>query len=121
MTALTDWLDAAKTRADAATEGSWWVMLNPAGDRYLIAHTVGDMGDPSEVAEVDDSWDAEFIAAARTDLPKALDALRAVLDLAESEWWDAQEEDLAGVVHSDRVVAVADLRNAITTALGVTP
>lgn len=116
MTALTDWLDAAKTRADAATEGSWWVMLNPAGDRYLIAHTVGDMGDPSEVAEVEDSWDAEFIAAARTDLPKTLDALRAVLDLhtTESSGWCTECDRMAGP--SGRCDTVA----ALATALGVT-
>lgn len=112
---ITGWLDAAKARADAATEGSWWVMLNPAGDRYLIAHTVGDMGDPSEVAEVDDSWDAEFIAAARTDLPKALDALRAV-----QAYLDDLDHQFAGdVIPAAHVVY--DIERVVASALGVTP
>jgi hypothetical protein len=103
MTALTDYLAEIKARADAATGGPWHEEAgNVCGaDARLVA-----TGSRIYPVAVDD---ANFIAAARTDVPKLVAALEAVLRLIETEPWDPEEQD-----------AVSAIRNAITSALGVT-
>lgn len=74
-------LEQIRARADAATPGPWYVeqMGNHHEDvlalsedgSYVIAEHAGD--------------DAEFIAHAREDVPRLLDALQAVLDMHVSE------------------------------------
>lgn len=72
-------LDEIQARADAATEGPWtWAAHTTAdGDEWAVF----DGGD-SALAANRDGWapDAAFIAAARTDVPRLVAALRAVLE-----------------------------------------
>lgn len=101
---INDWLDQAEARADAASKGPW------------ERHDDAVWGFGPIVAEFRTHIaDAEFIAASRTDLPAAIAALRAVLDLVEP-------------LHPDDAVSEADqaverqdarVRDAIATALGV--
>jgi hypothetical protein len=104
---VTDWLDAAKARADVATDGPW------EADGLEGNLDAGDV----RVAEVG-MWredDAIFIAAARTDLPKALDALRAVLTVLDLH----DESERYGLPWGD--APIYEIRDAIATALGVQP
>lgn len=89
MTTLTDWLDQAEERADPA---------------WRVADIWASDADPDA-------------AAARTDLPAAIAALRAVLDLVERDAYYAQvsADGEALIVEAD------DVRDAIADALGVQP
>ncbi len=81
---ITAWLDEAQQRADAATEGPWHGYgLDPNGAYFVHGGTeaVGYFAADPIVTEGAIEEDAEFIAHARTDLPRALAALRAVLGL----------------------------------------
>ena len=83
-----DRLDQIEARAQAATEGPWeW---HPYGVSGRTLATPGPVigGFPTHelnVLKTTDDWppndpDAEFIAAARTDVPVLVAAVRAVLD-----------------------------------------
>ena len=80
MTDPREILDQIQARADAATEGPWtWASHTTVdGDQWAVL----DKQDHA-LAENRDGWgpDAEFIAAARTDVPALVDALQAVLEL----------------------------------------
>ena len=80
---MSDYLDQAAERIDAATEGPWEVLEDsnqqPAGcgpimEQLIVAgeDAVLDWGNGTRKA------DAEFIAHAREDLPRLLAAVRAV-------------------------------------------
>lgn len=84
MDETAEWIAEALVRSDAATTGPWQVC--PTSSEGAHGHAVTAEGVTEEpIVAVD--WgcpvieDATFIAAARTDLPKALVALRAILDL----------------------------------------
>ena len=94
MTAA-EWLDQAQARCDAATEGPWALDLK-WDERHGTNYGV-------DAIEAHDTWpvvdggieeDAEFIAAARTDLPRAIAALRAAMEVHEPtrpvRWVDRQ-------------------------------
>lgn len=72
------WCDQVDARTIAATDGPWtyggqgWVFAPSP----IPAHSIDDL-----LATVTDDETGAFIAHARTDLPAATDALRAVLDL----------------------------------------
>lgn len=82
----TERLDEIEARADAATDGPW-----EAWDRGIgfEVHVDGE-GLNSEFRETFQQADAEFIAAARTDVPQLVTALRAVLNLAD--WHETKAE-----------------------------
>lgn len=117
MSEVTQWLDQAQARADISEPGPW------EADKGLIIRVVyedrGEMnGTPVREPVVYPiakalALEAEFIAAARTDLPAALAALRAVLNLVdtytERDWGDREWGDVPGW----------RLRDEIATALGV--
>ncbi|QAV29763.1 hypothetical protein [Micrococcus luteus] len=75
-----------RKQADAATEGPWEA---DGLEGTITSKTDGLVTDPQGPYLVVDGitmWaesDAEFIAAARTDVPRLVDALDAVLDLAD--------------------------------------
>lgn len=98
MPDLTDLLDEIQDRADRATDGPWsWA---------------------SHVTVDGDSWaDAEFIAHAREDVPRMVDALRGVLRQA-----DALDELAASPIGASYAGALElgarSIRHAITKALG---
>ena len=95
MTDPRETLARIRKQADAATEGPWevngpdrpWATISHGSDSILHAYEQHhpycegcECGDPrSEVALSDE--DAEFIAAARTDVPRLVDALEKVLEL----------------------------------------
>ena len=103
MTAdLTALLDAMQARCDAATEGPWvadggeisqsWKRPEPW--KPIVSTAVACMSYcyGGSAAGVEEEADAEFIAAARTDLPRLIAAVRAVLELADA--WTARGEHL---------------------------
>lgn len=117
---ILDRLDEIQARADAATDGPWtWASHRTVdGDEWAVF-------DPHDwaLASNRDGWtpDAEFIAAARTDVPwlieqvRKLDAaLRAVLDVCdELEANIPYDNGNATANHAGRTI-----RRAIAAALG---
>ena len=92
---LTDWLDHTQKLDQAATPGPWvWSEPDPewTGDYYGVWERDEDMPPvaathaPGEYGKAD----AEWIAHARTALPAAVAALRAVADLHQPDacWAD---------------------------------
>ena len=82
---ITDRLDEIQARADAATDGPWH---EGPGMTFVRARVIYDMVTNDAqlttshvLADVTRNHDAEFIASARTDVPRLVAALRAVLDL----------------------------------------
>jgi hypothetical protein len=70
-------LDAIEARADAATEGPWFNNRNGVVivESHPLAPTVSE----------NSSWgDAEFIAAARADIPALVAELRAAREVVEA-------------------------------------
>ena len=74
-------LETIRKRAEQATEGPWRIEK----DSYVCNagyHTTDTIISPDITSEVYEEYDADFIANARTDIPKLLaevDRLRAVL------------------------------------------
>ena len=87
MTAA-DRLDEIEARADAATTAPWSHCLDELRNRTAV-HRIGSSEVNTDVAFTyrnrdgrgPGMQDAEFIAHARTDVPRLVAALRAVLDL----------------------------------------
>ena len=75
-------LDATRDRADRATEGPWAATVTRQGGRVHDpdGYPLPGCNNCGENTEVYEGGDAEFIAAARTDVPRMEAALRAVLD-----------------------------------------
>lgn len=109
-------------RADAATPGVWklWgmsVMADQDGTSNVdtavdVARTLyrDDAGKPR-------TWDAEFIAHARQDVPRLVAALRAVLDVAD-EWRMAEDyATRVGAPASDLALRANQIVRAIEEAL----
>lgn len=73
------WLDEAQARCDAATEGPWYASPLWDGRSHVAINGAMDLWhSPGGTIYRDrDKSDAEFIAHARTDLPRALSELRA--------------------------------------------
>lgn len=121
-------LDAMQARCDAATDGPWSATHGPHelpriwsdAPRYEDAEFI------AKCAMQDDLPDAEFIAAARQDLPRLVAAVRAVLDRACMEQDDAESamtyaaqinDGLTLASQQARKQAWADAARVITTAL----
>ena len=76
-------LDAIQARADAATEGPWEARTTgrAGGDHWYICddgEAIAHISAQDGINEDQREPDAEFIAAARTDVPRLVAALRAV-------------------------------------------
>ncbi len=83
VTTAREWLDAAQARSEAATDGPWAVYQTMHAEPRVVRAGRGVMGTVAVPAHTPDDYgnaDAEFIAAARTDVPAMVAALRAVLD-----------------------------------------
>lgn len=112
---LTTVLDAIQERADAATPGPWgrdtatfpWgaVTENVVGPGGLwdVATCHGGDLPPDEGRAQQARRDADFLARARTDIPRLLAAVRAVLNVIE--WTDRP------------LISTAQVRDALTSAL----
>lgn len=92
MTPITEWLDAAQARCDAATEGPWrghsFGLAGEDEPSSIVVHTGefawGDVYEGrflfSTPGADSQEWDdADFVASARTDTPRLIAALRTVL------------------------------------------
>lgn len=90
-------LDEIAARADAATEGPWW--LHGDGESICYQFHNGDTQDYDRlaVATYPQTADAQFIAHAREDVPRLVSALRSVEALA-AEWQS----------HADRLRATSE-------------
>lgn len=85
MTDARTWLDQVDARTNAATDGPWKVDGLDREGQYVTRPRDLDEWPEASMFFVTSKGsieeDAEFIAAARTDLPAATKKLRAVLDL----------------------------------------
>ena len=73
-----DRLDEIQARADHATDGVWGV--DGYDQCYVVSSDADDDGRPWMDCRVSNADDAVFIAHARTDVPRLVEALRRVLD-----------------------------------------
>lgn len=116
---MSEYIDQIAARIEEATEGTWRTDKHAYGvgvsyadkwdeDMQLFVETNGLTYTPNTA-------DAEFIANARTDLPRLLAAVRAVEELAEG-WgnigYPATREQIAALRG-----AAALIRRALTKAL----
>lgn len=110
MTLFREALEAMRRRADAATKGPWHVEASGQDrDRlHIIDAVVRDPYGDNALSLGNDAATAEFIAHARTDVPRLLAAVQGVLNLPH-------EESCAGTVCS---CSLAGPMHVITTALG---
>lgn len=118
MTTLTDWLDQAQARVDAATPGPWSTTHGPT-EHPRVWGPDDDDAEPIALVlgflEPDDAKaTAELVAHARTDLPAVLTALRAVLTLADQIEAEAPKPMVGGFL-------AEQLRDTVAEALGVEP
>lgn len=129
---LTRLLDEMQARADAATEGPWVYIGRNVFDTPTIEVDEANWGGEDLtgyrlVCQGDSgAWrnaDAEFIAAARTDLPRLIAAVRAVLDIPTL---DEEERMVPQFVRQERhgynkaLVAAVTAVTAVAAALEVT-
>ena len=82
-------LDAIRARADAATQGPWWAWDRGVGFEIAVGAPAED-GRPVDRlpdamrTDIGRREDAEFIAAARTDVPALLDEIEALRSVVEA-------------------------------------
>ena len=98
MTDPRETLARIRAQADSATEGPWEVAPFtwkpghpiPPSEWLGIEATGSVMGEVARIQPNDDEADAdaEFIAAARTNVPRLVDALDAVLKVHQPFTWD---------------------------------
>lgn len=93
----TDRLDQIEARANAATEGPW-VKDPDEPDHVLKPDRPGSTWDGTYIATVQrddfnlfEEANTEFIAAARTDVPALVAAIRAALAVMDSSWYGDPE------------------------------
>lgn len=134
MTALSARLAEIEARAGAATPGPWGVNSAVSSNELCDYTVYGIPGVASATWTGDDSpafaycdgmsrADAEFIAAARTDVPALVAALRAVWEFAARERGTILAQyDITGATLSEYrgfANACGDVLDIITEALGV--
>lgn len=132
-------LDAIQARANAATNGPWevngpderWAAISSGPDSVIHAYTEHASDCVGCTCERDadvaiSAEDAEFIAAARTDVPALVAALRAVLDLHRPEAWRGTGVLVCAHCRpawtgSNRATYPCDTVRAITAHIDTTP
>ena len=125
MTDLTNLLATMRGRAEAATEGPWETTASLYPDETLHDHVTQSADIENDICETPRTpqgiEDAEFIAHARTDVPRLLAALEGVLALAYefvSEITDeiGVEEETMDMMRDE---AAKRIRAAVVAALEV--
>lgn len=126
-------LDEMQALCDAATEGPWrrhsFGLAGEDEPSSIVTHT-GEFvwGDVCEGrflfstpgADSQEWDDAEFIASARTDMPRLIAALKAVLELTNEAEEERRAAGPAWDMRQDGAAALADcIEQAIEEALGV--
>lgn len=95
------WLDHTQQLDQAATGGPWYTFKTAVG----LTNGIGSKVIPKYEAVIEDTYtdpaDAEWIAHARSALPAATAALRAVLDLHQPYQYRASERDLCAECIND--------------------
>jgi hypothetical protein len=108
-------LDVIRQRADNATDGPWtfqhWGSQNQNGDYAESILFDGD-GETSTYGLAD--RDGEFIAAARSDVPRLVAALTAALDLCDDP---GGPDSWSHMFQGRQSVFVDDIRAVIEAAL----
>ena len=104
MSDIQEWLDKGHALANQATQGPWeadgcevtqhWSRPEPWQTIVDTEVSCMDFCYGGSAKGVERDEDAEFIADARTRLPKALDALQAVLDTHRPSTADTGEEEI---------------------------
>ncbi|MBG6085835.1 hypothetical protein [Zhihengliuella flava] len=119
-----DYLTEVEARADAATNGPWQAITT--GPRKGDHWHVTDSGQSIALIHASDGededtrqCDADFIAAARSDLPRMTAALRAVLDLLEPVKITGEMQSYEIHQAEGYNEALRDLADTITEKLGV--
>ena len=114
MSDLTTYLDEVQARVDAATEGPWEAGVEQGLFGPMFVLRAGDGRAVSFRRPFDGgvTADAEFIAHARSDVPRLLAAVRAVLYLLDLN--ADPKVNLAGYIP---VVSKASVFYALTSAL----
>lgn len=128
-------LEAIRGRADAATPGPWWAWDRGVGWHIAVGPGVDDRGRPDrllpegERTDIDRREDAEFIAAARQDVPALvaeLERLQRLLvadpvpsESAYDRMAQALADERAAVVeHCDRIELLEADRDYLLELLG---
>jgi hypothetical protein len=75
---MSAWEDEVRARVDAATPGPWWTVNSPDGDGHCLVYDNAQPDRQMVAALGARCPDAEFLAAARSDVPRLLDAIAAV-------------------------------------------
>lgn len=95
-------LAAIRARAEAATPGPWTLYDQDAGTE--LAGRFGRIAIPDSMHSVAWPANAKFIAHARTDVPRllaAVDAVLALCDEADSRGRGVDPDELRDAVHGD--------------------
>lgn len=125
MTTINERLDEMWARADAATEGVELERYDWGGGRLAVF----DAQRRELVADFYGEADREFYTAARTDLPRAVDALRAVMAMLDktdklahegNDPISASDDYWQGARNAHDYLSGA-IRATIADALGVQP
>lgn len=117
--AIREWIDKREDLDQAATEGPWHATFGPRE----LARVWTDSPDDAEALamltgftrQADGAPDAEFIADARTSLPAALAALKAVLGATEGKTGHYGHTPIDG--DDCAACLAADVRDAVEAAL----
>ena len=73
-----DWIAKRRELLDAATEGPWWATRDMSPADVFAGY--GSADDVALATDIEEPADATLIADARTSLPAALAALKAVME-----------------------------------------
>lgn len=123
--AILRWLEEQEALCEAATPGPWklWgmtVMDDPTGtSNHAQCREIADTFDPDRGLR---TWNADFIAASRTALPLALEAIRAEVEAhpaAANGNWCNGEPCMALGVHADECPSIERLFSALGLAVPV--
>lgn len=120
---ITQALDEMQARCNAATEGPWEIY----DDGWDISVCTAGDGTPgiTYVAEKlrqgrdEGESDARFVAASRTDMPKLIAALRAVLEVVQDEYHADTCDSVLSQEDYPCTCWKSEITNAIAKALGV--
>lgn len=108
-------LQAIQERADSATPGSWRAELGRTYGAVVLSDSVDDGRRVVLASSLVDLQDAEFIAHARTDIPRLVAACRDVLTLADAA--DAAADQVMTYGIPSGRVSTIELRRTITEAM----
>ena len=118
---MSEYLDAVQARIEGATKEPWETRINDLTDEVTVVH---DSEAVLQVAWIDGDYrhtwampDAEFIANARTDLPRLLAAIRAVEEVHQKRGASWPHNGGVFVCGADGAIWPCPTIRALTNAL----